>query len=86
MCEILWGGGKFFILELYCSKNCLMKYIIILEIINVCCCWWCESCSFNYVIINNMCFLCGKGKLLDVNFIKCFKLFVVYLFWKDIFV
>lgn len=81
--EISWGGGKLLTPESYCSKNCPMKHITIPEITNARCCWRCESCSSNHVIINNTCSSCGKGKLPDANLTKCFKLPVVYPSWKD---
>jgi len=79
--EISWGGGQIRTLESYCSTKCPTKQITIPEITNGRCCWRCESCSSNHVIVNNTCSSCGKGKVPDANLTKCFKLPVFHPSW-----
>lgn len=81
--KISWGGGRIETPESYCSKTCTTKLITVPEITNARCCWRCEGCSSNNVIINNTCSSCGKGNVPDANLTKCFKLPVIYPSWSD---
>ena len=82
--QIFWSGGKGKTPQSYCSNPCAIKKITIPELSNPGCCWRCESCSSNDVIINNTCSLCNQGSIPDVNLTACVKLPLVYLSWSDI--
>lgn len=81
--EISWGGERIETPESYCSKNCPIKQITIPEITNARCCWRCEGCGSNKVIMNNTCLSCSKGSVPDVNLTQCLKLPVFYPSFSD---
>ena len=82
--QIFWSGGKDKTPQSYCSNPCRIKQITIPELSNPRCCWRCESCSSNDVIINNTCTSCSQGSIPDVNLTACVKLPSVYFSWSDI--
>ena len=82
--QVLWSGGNVKTPQSYCSKTCLSKQITVPELVNARCCWRCESCGYNNVIINNTCSLCNQGSIPDVNVTTCVRLPVVYPSWTDI--
>ena len=82
--QILWSGGLLETPQSYCSKTCPIKQITIPELANPSCCWRCESCSSNNIIINNTCTMCSQGSIPDVNLTTCVRLPVVYPSWTDV--
>ena len=61
--QISWGGGESKTPESYCSKTCPSNQITVPEIANARCCWRCESCSSNDIIVNNTCYTCSQGSI-----------------------
>ena len=82
--QILWSGGIIKTPQSYCSKTCPLKQITVPELVNAHCCWRCESCKSNNVVINNTCFLCSKGSIPDLNLTSCVRLPVVYPSWNEV--
>ena len=76
--QISWGGGKRKTPDSYCSKTCPLNKITVPEIANARCCWRCESCSFNDIIVNNTCYTCSQGSIPHVNLTACVMLPIVY--------
>lgn len=81
--EILWSRHQNEIPQAYCSRPCPVKKIAIPELTNARCCWRCESCASDNVIVNNTCRLCSQGSVPDHNRATCVKLPIVYLSWDN---
>lgn len=81
--QISWGDRKRKTPESYCSKTCPSNQITVPEIANARCCWRCESCSSNDIIVNNTCYICSQGSIPHVDLTSCVMLQVVYPFWTD---
>lgn len=81
--EIVWSGQLGETPQAYCSRQCPIKEIAIPELTNARCCWRCESCAPDNIIVNNTCKLCSQGSVPDHNRATCIKLPIVYLSWDN---
>lgn len=81
--EIVWSRKLSETPQAYCSRTCPIKEIAIPELTNALCCWRCESCASDNIIVNNTCRLCSQGSVPDHNRVTCIKLPIVYLSWDD---
>ena len=68
----------------YCSKPCKLGQVKIQDNVNPRCCWFCENCKKNEIILNGVCHACQAGLKPDKNLSRCGELPVRYPTWGEV--
>lgn len=80
---VSWGNAKKRPPKSFCSEPCVLRQIRKHKTINTRCCWDCEHCGSNEVIVNNTCRACNLGYKPDSSLTKCFKIDLSFPKWND---
>lgn len=80
---VSWGNAKKRPPQSFCSEPCALRQIRKHKTINTRCCWDCEHCGSNEVIVNNTCRACNLGYKPDSSLTKCLKIDLSFPKWND---
>ena len=80
---VSWGNARKHPPKSYCSQPCAARQLRKHKTVNPQCCWDCEHCESNEVIVNNTCRACSLGYKPEVSLTKCLKLELSFPNWND---
>ena len=80
---VSWGNAKRHPPASFCSEQCDFAQVKKPKTINPQCCWDCERCGNNEVIVANTCRPCDVGYSPDANLTQCLKLELSYVKWTS---
>lgn len=80
---VSWGNARKRPPQSYCSEPCAFRQLRKHKTVNSQCCWDCEHCESNEVIVNNTCRACNLGYQPDASLTKCLKLDLSFPKWSD---
>lgn len=80
---VSWGNSQTSPPRSYCSETCDSNQIRKHRPVNSMCCWSCQRCKTNEVIMNDTCFACNLGYKPDASLSRCLKLQLSFPKWDD---